>query len=165
MKRLIAFISAIALLITLASCGSTSNVDINSLKENMISVAKDLPNMKTVTSGDENADTVFKSMSDLDYGKVDSYFLSYSADGSPYEIAAVTVKNSGDVNDFEASLREHIDSRISLYEDYAPEYVKAAQKAEEEAKAAGEAANAEAAGEPEEAPCEKTEREPGAGEE
>ena len=130
MKKVIAIISAFALILTLASCSGASNVDINSLKENMLSSAENLPNMKTVTSADENASSVFQSLSDLDYGKVASYFLSYSADGSPYEIAAVTVKNGSDVGEFEASLREHINSRISLYEDYAPEYAKTAQKAE-----------------------------------
>ncbi len=128
MKRITAIISLIAVILTLGACSGKS-VDINSLKENMIKADNTLPDMKTVTNEDENPDTLFASMSDMDYSKIESFFLCYSSDGSPYEIAAVTVKDKGDIKALEESLNDHIKNRIQLYRNYAPENVDKAEKA------------------------------------
>ena len=65
----------------------------------------------------------------MDYSKIESFFLCYSSDGSPYEIAAVTVKDKGDIKALEESLNDHIKNRIQLYRNYAPENVDKAEKA------------------------------------
>ena len=113
---------------TLGSCGS-KGVDFNSLKENMMSADDSLPSMKTVSDKSENAETLFKSLSDFDYSGIESFFLAYASDGSPYEIAAVKLKDAGDLEKLETTLNNHIGDRVRLYKNYAPEYAKKAEKA------------------------------------
>lgn len=129
MKKIICIFSALCCAIIFCACGASGkNADTNKIGKAMTSADKSLPDMKTVSSESENAPELFKSISDLDYGKVQSFYLSYSADGSPYEIALISVKDIGDAAECEKSLRAHLDSRLRLYKNYAPENVKKAEK-------------------------------------
>ncbi len=130
MKRIIAIILLLATMTAAASCSSGGNVDFNSIKENMVSSAVSLPEMKTISDESERAETLFSSLSKLDYEKVEDFFFTYSADGSPYELAAIRLKRADDLPECEKSLSEHIKSRVSLYKNYAPENVEKAEKAQ-----------------------------------
>ena len=72
-------------------------VDMRELGEAMLSAAGDTPAMTNVDSSNERAEDLFINISDLDYAKVDGYFLSYAADGSGYELAVIAVRDAVDV--------------------------------------------------------------------
>lgn len=86
-----------------------------------------LPAMTAVSSSDENAAELFGYLSDLDYEKVEGYFLSYASEGAAYEIAVVCLKDASDIPALEASLKVHVQGRVNLYKNYAPEQVERAQ--------------------------------------
>ena len=78
--------------------------------------------MSYVSSVDESAAADFAYLSDLDYEKVDQYFLAYAANGAGNadEIAVIRVKDSADLPAAEASLKAHLKQRASLYATYDP---------------------------------------------
>ena len=78
--------------------------------------------MSYVSSVDESAAADFAYLSDLDYEKVDQYFLAYAADGAGNadEIAVIRVRDEADVVAAEASLKAHLKQRASLYATYDP---------------------------------------------
>lgn len=128
MKRRIGFAAALVLLaVVLAACGGSGQgqtADMDGLIETMTAADPALPEMLTVTSGTENAEALFGSVSDMDYGKVAGYALAYSADGNyADEIVVISVKSASDVSEAEQSLRAHLEGRRSLYSTYGPEQV------------------------------------------
>ena len=66
--------------------------------------------MLNASSAEENAEENFKHISDLDYSKVDSYFVSYSEEGLADEIAVIAVKDPQDVKEAKESLDDHRDA-------------------------------------------------------
>ena len=105
-------------------------VSMYDLRTAMLQADPGLPEMKSVSSSDEKAGELFAYLSDFDYDKVEGYFLSYAADGMAYEIAVVCLKDSADVAALKASLKAHLEGRVSLYKSYAPEQVPKAEAAE-----------------------------------
>lgn len=140
MKRSICLL--LALLLLCAGCAKTGNqteteqeaapmVSLYDLRKAMLEAQPGLPDMTAVSSSDENAAELFAYLSELDYEKVEGYFLAYASDGkTANEFAVVCLKDAGDLPALETSLRSHIQSRVSLYKSYAPELVKQASDAE-----------------------------------
>ena len=140
MKRMICLL--LALLLLCAGCAKPDRqpeteseaapmVSLYDLRKAMLEAQPELPDMTAVSSSDENAAALFAYLSDLDYEKVEGYFLVYASDGKTAdEFAVVCLKNTEDLPALEASLRAHVESRVSLYKSYAPELVKQASEAE-----------------------------------
>ncbi|MBE6990421.1 MAG: DUF4358 domain-containing protein [Ruminococcaceae bacterium] len=129
-KRLLPLALAAALLLT--GCGGHRNntVSMAGLQENMLAAAPSLPEMVSVSDETENAPELFGYLSDLDYGKVEHFFLSYSAKGLADEIAVITVKNGSDVSAAEQSLQRHLADRTRLYEQYQPDQLQRVEGAQ-----------------------------------
>ena len=118
--------AAVMLLLCGCGAGSTTNSSIVSmydLDQAMEAAESSLPQMLYASSTDGNADEQFQHISDLDYEKVDSYFVSYSKEGKADEIAVIAVKNPADVQEAKESLTAHQNDRHKLLEQYKPEEV------------------------------------------
>lgn len=132
MKKLVTVLFTCAFLILgISGCAShsTNSVPVVTLQEKLLAVDTSLPEMITVNHETENAAELFSSLSDVDYGKVDSYFLSYSSEGLADEVAVVRVKSSSDVKMVEDSLKEHVQKRVNLFQSYRADQVNRAENA------------------------------------
>jgi len=130
MKRCFAALTA-ALLLLLCACGGRSTaVSMEDLRERMLAAAPSLPEMKSVDDSADNAEELFAYLSDMDYGKVEHFFLSYSAKGLADEIAVIAVKNAADAAAAQASLQSHLEGRKLLYEQYQPDQLQRTESAE-----------------------------------
>ena len=112
--------------LALTACGSSesgSAVDTSKIGNDMLALDGELPEMETVTNTSENADVSFAVLADFDYEKVENFFYSYSAAGSPEEVAVIALKEKNDVADLMKALQTHIDSRRQTFEQYSPEQV------------------------------------------
>lgn len=106
-------------------------VSMYELRKAMLEAQPGLPDMTAVSSSDENAGALFAYLSELDYEKVEGYFLAYSSDGkTANEFAVVCLKDPADLPALEATLKAHVQGRVSLYKSYAPELVEQASAAE-----------------------------------
>ncbi len=124
MKRSVTFLLAVMIcLLCLCACGNEKNSDVSlyDLSRAMLS-ATEFGEMNYVSSTDENAKDLFSYVSDMDYEKVDSYFLSYAKDGkgNADEIAVIRVKDKADLDTAVKSLNSHLQKRINLYRTYDP---------------------------------------------
>lgn len=129
-KRLACAVCALALALSLGACGGEkSDISMYELQKAMLAADEGLPEMLTSGSWEENGEKTFPYLSDLDYNKVQDYFLAYAADGMAYEVAVIRLRDKADVSDAEESLREHLESRVRLYRNYEPEQVKRAESA------------------------------------
>ncbi len=133
---MILVILSVCLVVSLASCGGEETspdaltVSMYDLRVAMLSADGGLPEMLSVSSADESAKDSFLHLSDLEYDKVDGYFLSYAKDGSAYEIAVVAVKDPSDAPEARSSLERHLEGRKNLYKNYSPEDLPLAEAAE-----------------------------------
>ena len=126
MKKIISVMLALVVLLQ-CGCGGTKTSDTVSmydLRQTMEAADKSLPEMLNASSADENAADQFAYISDLDYDKVDSFFLSYAKEGTADEIAVVAVKDVNDIDDAKQSLETHRQNRRKLLDQYEPEEVK-----------------------------------------
>lgn len=84
------------------------------------------PSMLNASSVEENAEENFKYISkDLDYSKIESFFVSYSEDGEyADEIVVIVMKDRADMKEAEACLKKHRENRYKLYEQYQPREMK-----------------------------------------
>ena len=112
-----------------AETEAPSGVSMYDLRKAMLAADPNLPEMQVVSSTDQEAEDLFTYLSDLDYGKVESYFLSYAAEGESYEIAVVALRDAADADALTRSLMEHVNGRVLLYKNYAPEQVARAEAA------------------------------------
>lgn len=121
MKKAIALMTAaLAALMVFASCGSKAE-DISMYDLNKAMTAEvSLSDMKYVSSADDNAEDLFANISDMDYRKVNSFFINYAANGTGNadELAAIQVKNKSDLTEAAASLTSHLEKRKALYATY-----------------------------------------------
>ena len=131
-KSLLCIFCAFAFAFSFYGCGAKNDsIGIYDLQSAMLSADESLPEMKTVNSSSENASALFSYLCDLDYSKVDSFFLAYCADGKKAdEIAVVKLKSSNDTQEAQNLINEHVQKRISLYKTYGPDQVSRAQKAQ-----------------------------------
>ena len=84
--------------------------------------AAEFGEMRYVSNTDDEAAEEFEYLSDLDYELVDSWFLSYAADGkgNADEVAVVRVRDAADLDKAVSSLQAHLEKRIALYKTYDP---------------------------------------------
>ena len=125
MKKIISVMLALVVLLQ-CGCGGTKTSDTVSmydLRQTMEAADKSLPEMLNASSADENAADQFAYISDLDYDKVDSFFLSYAKEGTADEIAVVAVKDVNDIDEAKQSLETHRQNRRKLLDQYEPEEV------------------------------------------
>lgn len=132
MKKIFCLIFPIIFVFCITGCNNEEEetVSMYDLQKTVLAVCDDYPEMKTVNSNADDADTLFTYLSDVDYEKVDGFFLSYAAAGESYEIAVVRMKDSSDVNEMVQSLKSHVEDRVRLYQNYQPEQVSQAEAAD-----------------------------------
>lgn len=125
MKKRMLLLPALLLCALMAACSgggeSSDQVSIYDLQTSMLAADSSLPEMLTVNSAGADGEEMFSHLSDVDYGKVDGFFLSYSAAGLADEVAVVRMKQAADVKEMESSLRAHVDSRVKLFQNYQPD--------------------------------------------
>ena len=111
-----------ALLLISCSDGKNSDVSMYDLHSAMMSSSQRFRDMEYVSSEDKDAKKLFKNVSDMDYSKVDKFFISYASNGSKNadEIVVIQLKSKKDVNEAKTSLNEHLENRKSLYATYMP---------------------------------------------
>ena len=109
--------------------GSSDTVSMYDLRTAMEAADDTLGEMLSADSNEEDAEDLFAYISDMDYGKVDKFFVSYSNEGSADEIAVIALKNASDAQEAEKSLKKHVQERINVFSQYAPDQVKKAEKA------------------------------------
>jgi Uma2 family endonuclease len=86
-----------------------------------------LPTMSNLSMNDENAESLFSDniSSELDYDKIDSFFVSYASEGGKAdEITVIAVKDMNDIEEAKQALEDHRESRRKLLEQYEPAEVK-----------------------------------------
>lgn len=116
-----------------AGCGggnSGTAVSMFDLRTVMEEADDTLGEMLSADSSAEDAEDLFAYISDMDYSKVDKFFVSYSKDGEADEIAVIAVKDKADVSDAEKTLKAHVENRKNIFSQYAPDQVKSVEKAE-----------------------------------
>ena len=109
-------------------CGAKKNtsgsVSMYDLRTAMEAADPDLPEMFNASSTEKDAEDKFSHISDMDYKKVDSYFVSYSSDGHKAdEIVVIAVKDKADVDEAKESLTKHQQDRYNLLQSYEPKQV------------------------------------------
>ena len=130
MKRFLLLIIALITAAGVAACSNEANeptVSMYDLRVAMLAADSEMPEMKNVSSVENNADKLFTYLSDFDYNKIDAYYLAYAADGMAFEVAVVALKKASDVPEMVASLKKHVENRVSLYKSYAPDQVPLAE--------------------------------------
>ena len=131
MKKIALLLSMILLCICLTACAKQNEAKVSAydLQKTMLDSDSSLPDMTTVNSNASDADTLFSYLSDMNYDKVDSYFLAYSSEGLADEVAVIILKDSSDADEAEESLKKHVQGRVSLYQSYQPDQVARAERA------------------------------------
>jgi hypothetical protein len=101
-------------------------VSMYDLRTAMEAADTSLPEMTVLSKNDENAESLFTdNISDMDYDKIDDFFVSYATEGkNADEIVVIAVKDKNDVNTAKQTLEDHRESRRKLFEQYEPEQVK-----------------------------------------
>ena len=127
-KKGIWIMPVLALLIVCAGCGSgkssSNTVSMYDLRTAMEQADPDLPEMLNASSTEKDAEDKFSHISDMDYKKVDSYFVSYSSDGHKAdEIVVIAVNDKADVDEAKESLTKHQQDRYHLLQSYEPKQV------------------------------------------
>ena len=133
-KRYVTILLAVVLCISTVGCGKEQKkeektVDMQKLQETLVAVDTTLPELKSMSSEDKNAELNFTALSALDYDLVDSYFYSYAQDGDVQEIAVVALKEEGDAAEMMETLEKHVETRIGTFQEYTPEKVELAENA------------------------------------
>ncbi len=125
MKRIICLVMIASLM--LVGCGDSgegsSHVDASSLGTELAALDTELPSMETVTNTSDNAETAFAVLADFDYAKIESFYYSYSASGTPEEVAVIVTKEKNDVADLMKALQTHLDTRRQTFQQYDPDQV------------------------------------------
>ena len=131
MKRALSIILILTLAFSLCACGSSSNdsVSMYDLQVAMLEAAPSLPDMSTVNSSADDAAELLTYVSDIDYDKVDGYFLAYSSEGLADEIFVMRLKSANDVPEAKETIETHVQSRISLFKSYSVDQVPRAEDA------------------------------------
>ena len=132
--RAFSLLLAAAMAITLAGCSGNNTqeemVSMYDLGKAMLSADEEFPDMSTALSSSDNAEDLFGYLSDMDYQKVDGFFLGYSSEGKADEVAVICTKSAADTKEAVKELNEHVQGRVSLYNTYSPEQVPRAESAE-----------------------------------
>ena len=123
-KRVIAVICVLVTALCLTSCSSGGNADASmyDLSKAMLSSSQKFRDMSYASSDDKDAKKLLKNVSDIDYSKVDKFFISYASNGGKNadEIVVIQLKNKKDAAEAKESLNKHLETRKSLYATYKP---------------------------------------------
>ena len=117
-------IAALALLVALLLGGCAreeTTVSMYDLEKQMLAADATLPEMNSVSGSSENPETLFAYLSDLEYQKVEQFFLAYSKEGKADEIAVILTRDEQDTEAARESLERHVQSRQKLYDQYDPD--------------------------------------------
>ena len=125
-KRLLIPVVFIIAFVAVAFCscsgkgGNTAKVSMYDLKTAMANATDKFDDMTYASSEDADKESIFANISEMDYSKVDSFFIYYATNGTGNadEIAVIQVKNSSDVTAARQSLEAHLAKRKSLYSTY-----------------------------------------------
>ena len=121
-RRTVAVIlSALMLCGILVSCGDDAEeISMYDLNKTLVAFTGDPDNMKYASSSDANPQELLAHVSNIEYGKVKAFFITYAADGkgNADEIVAIQVKKKSDLNEAAASLKAHLETRKTLYAAY-----------------------------------------------
>lgn len=131
--RCTSLILAAAITMTMAGCSTPKQeemVSMYDLGKAMLSADEDFPDMSTALSSSDTAEDLFGYLSDMDYSKVEGFFLGYSSEGKADEVAVICTKQQADTNEAVKELNEHVQGRVNLYNTYSPEQAPRAQSAE-----------------------------------
>ncbi len=82
---------------------------------------KDMPEMDSVTSEDENAKDIFMVFSEMDYDKVEDFVISYSNVGLADELLVIRTKSNEYTDELKEDLEERLNNRKGTFEEYNPE--------------------------------------------
>ncbi len=118
----------LTMLVMCVGCGAKKNtsgsVSMYDLRTAMEAADPDLPEMLNASSTEKDAEDKFSNISDMDYKKVDSYFVSYSSDGHKAdEIVVIAMKDKADADEAKESLTKHQQDRYNLLQSYEPKQV------------------------------------------
>lgn len=119
-KRIVLIIAALAALVMVASCGAaTEKISMYDLNKAMTAEVS-LSDMRYVSSADDNAEDLFAQVSNMDYGKVNAFFVNcpVNSKGNADELVVIQVKNKSDLAEAKASLDAHLEKRKALYATY-----------------------------------------------
>lgn len=135
MKVLAALLLAILCMVTVgcgakeeetpdAPASTEASIDLNALREAMLSADTTLPEMKLSTSEDEQAELAFSGVSDFAYDRVNAFFYAFAPDGGAQEIVVVELKEASDAGVCMDSFHDHIEFRRGVLAEYAPDQIK-----------------------------------------
>lgn len=114
-------VTVVLLCLPLASCGEKpADIDMYDLCKTMRGASDKWQEMKYVSSEDNAPAELLENISDMDYAKVNAFFIYYAAEGAGNadEIAVIQVKNKADLTQAADSLTAHLNKRKSLYATY-----------------------------------------------
>jgi hypothetical protein len=130
-SRIITFALLIVFGLELCGCGGKGaaagdTVSMYDLRKAMEEADTSLPEMTVLSKNDDNAESLFTdNISEMDYDKIEDFFVSYAIDGgNADEIVVIAVKDKNDVNTAKQTLEDHRERRRKLFEQYEPEQVK-----------------------------------------
>ncbi len=125
-KRIAAALLAFTIVLTAGACGKkeeASGADLSALFEKCVAADTRLPEMKTISSSDADADINFTVLCDMEYDRIAEYHYTYAADGSAPEIALIRVSDKSDVATLMTKLKDHVKDRQGAMAEYSPEQV------------------------------------------
>ena len=114
-------VSVLMLCGILASCGDDAEeISMFDLNQALVEFTGNPDDMKYASSSDTNPEDLLAHVSNIDYGKVKAFFITYASNGTGNadEIVAIQVKKKSDLNEAASSLRIHLDTRKTLYATY-----------------------------------------------
>lgn len=123
MKKIIVLWGIIVLVVSiLGGCNSSSQtaVSMYELNHDMCAATEKFSEMKYASNEDANPEEIFANISDFDYSKVNSFFVTYAENGkgNADEIVAWEMKNKNEVGAAADALRAHLERRTGLYSTY-----------------------------------------------
>lgn len=128
MKKWLCVLCAAAAL-ACGGCGTketAETVSMYDLRVAMEAADDSLPAMLNVSSAEANAEDNFSHITeDMDYDRVEGYFVSYAGEGGlADEIVVIAMKDASDAEEAKECLKEHRQSRYKLLEQYEPKQTK-----------------------------------------
>ena len=121
-KKLTAVIlSAVLLCGLFTGCGDDAEeISMYDLNQALVGFTGNPEDMKYASSSDSNPQDLLAHVSNIEYGKVKAFFITYASNGTGNadEIAAIQVKKKADLNESAESLRKHLETRKTLYAAY-----------------------------------------------
>ncbi|MBR4240911.1 MAG: DUF4358 domain-containing protein [Eubacterium sp.] len=123
MKKVLRFaVILLAFAAILSACSSkpAKEISMYDLKNAMAGATSRFSEMTYASSEDSDKENIFTHISDMNYSKVNSFFIYYATNGTGNadELAVIEVKDSSDLSEARKSLEAHLETRKSLYSTY-----------------------------------------------